>query len=81
MRSVRLDDALESRLEQAARLEGKPVSSIIREAIEERCATILGQRLDHRLRDIAGVVSGGGGRARRTGEAFRAALRKRRAKR
>jgi predicted transcriptional regulator len=81
MRSVRLDDTLESRLEEAARLEGKPVSSIIREAIEKRCEVILGQGLAHRLRDIAGVVRGGGGRARKTGAAFRAALRKRRAKR
>lgn len=81
MRSVRLDAELESRLEEAARLEGKPVSSIIREAIDERCEAILGQRLAHRLRDVTGIVQGGGGRARRTGDAFRAALRKRRAKR
>jgi len=81
MRSVRLDDALESRLEEAARLEGKPVSSIIREAIDAHCEIILGQRLADRVRDVAGIVRGGGGRARRTGEAFRTVLRKRRAKR
>ena len=71
MRSVRLDKALESRLEEAARISGEPVSSIIRQAIEQRCEQILGERLDHRLTDVAGLVRSSGGRARRTGDAFR----------
>lgn len=78
MRSVRLDEALEARLEEAALLTGKPVSDIIRQAIEERCEAILGQRLEHRLRDVAGMVRSKGGRARRTGQAFRASLEKKR---
>ena len=70
MRSVRLDQALESRLEQAAQLSGEPVSNIIRQAIEERCEAILGQRLADRLRDVTGTVRSKGGRARQTGKAF-----------
>ena len=76
MRSVRLDQVLESRLEQAAQLSGEPVSNIIRQAIEERCEAILGQRLAHRLRDVAGTVRSKGGRARQTGKAFLAHLEK-----
>jgi predicted DNA-binding protein len=74
MRSVRLDQALESRLKQAAQLSGEPVSNIIRQAIEERCEAILGQRLADRLRDVIGTVRSKGGRARQTGKAFGAQL-------
>lgn len=74
MRSVRLDEALESRLEQAAQLSGEPVSNIIRQAIEQRCEAILGQRLADRLRDVTGTVRSKGGRARQTGKAFGAHL-------
>lgn len=74
MRSVRLDQALESRLEQAAQLSGEPVSNIIRQAIEERCEAILGQRLADRVRDVTGTVRSKGGRARNTGKAFGAHL-------
>ena len=81
MRSVRLDEALEARLEEAARTSGKPVSDIIRQAIEERCAVILGHRLDHRLRDVVGIVRSKGGRARRTGDAFRGGVKKAKGKR
>ena len=81
MRSVRLDPTLESRLTEAAKITGQPVSSIIRDAIEERCDAILGDRLIHRMQDLIGVVCTKGGRARRTGEAFRRALQKGRARR
>jgi predicted DNA-binding protein len=81
MRSVRLDEALEARLEEAALISGKPVSDIIRQAIEERCESILGQRLAHRLRDVTGLVRSKGGRARRTGSAFREGLKKKKGKR
>ena len=77
MRSVRLDQALESRLEQAARLSGEPVSNIIRQAIEERCEAILGRRLAERLRDVTGIVRSDGGRARQTGKAFARLVRDR----
>ncbi len=81
MRSVRLDESLESRLEEAAHLSGEPVSNIIRQAIEERCAAMLGQRLAHRLRDVAGIVRSKGGRARRTGKKFSAQLKKKQGRR
>ena len=70
MRSVRLDEILEERLEAAARLTGEPVSRIIRSAIEAHCDRLLGDRLDHRLSDVVGSVSSGGGNSRRTGKAF-----------
>ena len=75
MKSVRLDEGLEARLAEAARVSGEPVSNIIRQAIEEHCARILGQRLAHRLTDVIGVVRSRGGRARRTGKAFAETLR------
>ena len=81
MRSVRLDENLEARLEEAARVSGEPVSNIIRRAIEERCEAILGQRLSHRMGDVTGIVRSRGGRARRTGKAFLASLAKKKKKR
>ena len=79
MRSVRLDERLEARLEEAARITGEPVSKIIREAIGERCDRLLGQRLDCRLADVIGSVASGGGSSRKTGRAFRELLEARRA--
>lgn len=73
MRSVRLDDELEARLEEASRVTGEPVSEIIREAVRRRCDEVLGGRLDRRLADIVGVVAAGGS-SRRTGRAFSAML-------
>lgn len=81
MRSVRLDDALEAHLEEAARLSGEPVSKIIRRAIESQCHEILGERLASRLMDVIGVVKSAGGRATRTGEAFTDLLQKTRTQR
>jgi predicted transcriptional regulator len=69
MRSVRLDEELENRLEEAARASGEPVSEIIREAVRRRCDEMLGGRLDRRLADVIGVI-GAGGSSRRTGKAF-----------
>ena len=77
MKSVRLDKALEARLKEAAQVSGEPVSNIIRQAIEERCMHILGQRLAPRLVDMIGVVHSDGGRARGTGKAFVEVLRSR----
>lgn len=75
MKSVRLDKTMESRLREAARLAGVPVSVLIRQAIEDQCDRVLAQRLDLRLADVIGVVHSSGGRARRTGKAFAEALR------
>lgn len=69
MRSVRLDEELEARLEEAARVTGEPVSAIIREAVRRRCDEVLGGRLDRQLADVIGAVAAGGS-SRRTGKAF-----------
>ena len=74
MKSVRLEPALEARLDEAARISGEPVSDIIRQAIAQRCNAILEERLDHRLSDVIGVIESDGGRSRSTGAAFRQVL-------
>ena len=75
MKSVRLDPALEAQLDEAARISGRPVSNIIREAIEERCRHILGEQLAPRLADVTGIVHSAGGRARESGKAFATRLK------
>lgn len=83
MRSVRLDEELESRLAEAARVTRKPVSEIIREAIRRQCDDVLGRRPDRALADVIGTVSGGRQilDSRRTGRAFTRLLTARRRKR
>ena len=81
MRSLRLDDELDEKVQRAAALKGESVSEFIRHAAEDRAdQTLLGCPSD-RFADVAGIVHGGGGRARRSGEAFTKALAKDRTKR
>jgi len=84
MRSVRLDDELEQRLAEAASVAGQPVSALIREAVQQKCDEVLGDRLDVQLADVIGMISGRG-RSRasfQTGRAFtRLLLRKRKTRR
>ena len=75
--SVRLDRVLESRLRSVARAEGVPVSEILRRAAERYVDEAAGASLEFRLGDVVGQVRAGGGRARRTGEAFKRMLRRR----
>ena len=70
MRSVRLDAGTEQKLKTAAELSGKPVSEIIREAVNEKCAQIISDRLDVRLADVIGSVKGSGTNSRHTGRDF-----------
>ncbi|MGI8915409.1 MAG: hypothetical protein ACR2JY_16770 [Chloroflexota bacterium] len=77
MKSVRMGPELESKLREAARLEGVSESTLIRQAIEQRCAAILGNRLDLRLAGLIGTVDGGGGRAQESGQRFRELLQER----
>lgn len=80
MKNIQLDDALNARLEEAARISGESVSAIIHQAIEAQCHKILDQqRLSDRLADVIGVVHSEGGRARKTGKTFVAALQSRKA--
>ena len=76
MKSVRLNETLEARLREAARLTGVPPSTFIRQAVEERCDRVLADRLDLRLSDVIGTVPHGG-RANRTGKAFLETLQQR----
>jgi len=50
------------------------VSEFLRHAAAERAEETLSARPSERFADVAGVVHGGGGRARRTGDAFTASL-------
>jgi Protein of unknown function (DUF1778) len=70
VKSVRLDPRLEERLKQAATLRGESMSEFIRRAAAERADATLNARPAEDWNDVLGVVSGGGQRARRTGEAF-----------
>jgi hypothetical protein len=70
MRSLRLDDQLERRLQKAAAAEGTSVSEFIRRAADERAARTLADESADRLGDIIGAVRTTGGRASRSGKAF-----------
>ena len=73
-RSFRIDPSLERRLREIAAREAVPVSAVVREAIARHCDEVLGRDLRARLADVIGVVQSDGGRARRTGRAFKDAL-------
>lgn len=75
MKSVRIHPELEARLKEAASVRGESLSEFIRRAAAERADTILDARPAPSWDDVIGVVRGGGGRARRTGEEFSRALR------
>lgn len=82
MRSVRLDEALESRLEEAARITGEPVSRIIRDAVRKKCDEVLGDRLDVQFADVIGKVRGKkAGDLRHTGREFTKLLLQKKTKR
>jgi hypothetical protein len=81
MRSLRLDPELDEKVQRAAAVKGESVSEFIRTAAEVRADEILAVRPSDRFADVTGVVRGGGGRARRAGDAFTDTLVQRRAKR
>ena len=74
MKSVRLDDDLEAKLRRAARALGTSQSEFIREALARRCEEVLGGSLAERLISVIGIVKSRGGRAARSGDAFREAV-------
>ena len=78
MRSVRLDDNLESKLERAARALAVSPSEFLRDALARRCDEVLGGSLKERLAPVVGIVKSTGGRAAHSGATFRAALARRR---
>jgi hypothetical protein len=76
MRSLRIDPNLDEKLHRAAAVKGESVSEFIRHAAEERADETLSGHPSEAFSDVVGVVHGGGGRARRSGEAFARALQK-----
>lgn len=70
MKTLRLDPALEGRLQRAAAVRGESLSEFIRRAAAERADATLVVSDAKGFEDVVGVVHGGGGRARRTGDAF-----------
>jgi phage-related protein len=78
MKSVRLDDDLEAKLHRAARTLAMSQSDFIRDALARRCDEVLGGSLKEHLAPVIGIVNSSGGRAAHSGEAFRAALTRRR---
>jgi len=78
MRSLRLDPDLDRKVRLAAAAKGESVSEFLRRAAAERAEETLAGRQSERFADVAGVVHGGGGRARRTGTAFTESLVKKR---
>jgi hypothetical protein len=74
MRSLRLDPELDRQVRRAAAIKGESVSEFIRHAAAKRAEETLAGHGRERFSDVAGVVRGGGGRARRSGEAFTDAL-------
>jgi len=81
MRSFRLDPDLDEKVQRAAAISGKSVSEFIRNAAEDRANETLAAQPSGSFADVAGVVHGGGGRARRSGDAFAAGLARDRAAR
>jgi hypothetical protein len=78
MKSVRLDQELEEKLERAARAVAMSQSEFLRDALARRCDEVLGSSLAERLVPVIGIVNSSGGRADRSGAAFRTAVDKRR---
>jgi hypothetical protein len=81
MRSLRLDPDLDEKVQRAAALRGESVSEFIRQAAMERADQTLRIRPSESFADVAGVIHGGGGRARKSGKAFSDALVRQHAKR
>ena len=74
MRSLRLDPELDRQVRRAAAIKGESVSEFIRHAAAKRAEETLAEHGRERFADVAGTVRGGGGRARRSGDAFTDAL-------
>jgi hypothetical protein len=74
MRSLRLDPDLDEKVRRAAAAKGESVSEFLRRAAAERAEETLAGSPSKRFAEVVGVVHGGGGRARRTGAAFKESL-------
>ncbi|WP_343599483.1 DUF1778 domain-containing protein [Mycobacterium sp.] len=70
MKTLRLSPELEVRLQRAAVIAGESLSEFIRRAAAQRADALLRSGGHEDFTDVLGVIHGGGGTARRTGEAF-----------
>jgi hypothetical protein len=70
VKSLRLDPDLEQRLARAAAVTGESLSQFIRRAAAARADAVLTDPVESDWSDVIGAVHGGGGRARRSGDAF-----------
>lgn len=70
MKTLRLDPALEKRLQRAATVVGESLSEFIRRAAAQRADAVLNAGGLEDFADVVGAIRGGGGRARRTGTAL-----------
>lgn len=70
MKTVRLSPELEKRLQRAAAVVGESLSEFIRRAAAQRADALLDSGSHEGFTDVVGVIHGGGGKARQTGEAF-----------
>ena len=77
MRSLRLEPELDDKVRRAAAVKGESVSEFLRNAASARADETFASNPRDRFADVAGVVHGGGGRAERTGQAFRELLEER----
>jgi predicted DNA-binding protein len=69
-KSVRFNHELESLLEEAAQALGVSQSTLIREAVAEKCREVLRPPLSQSLAPFIGRIKSKGGRARNSGAAF-----------
>lgn len=70
MKGLRLDSELEERLQRAATVTGESLSQFVRQAAVERAEAVLNTADREDFADVLGAIHGGGGQARRTGQAF-----------
>jgi hypothetical protein len=80
VKSLRLDPDLEQRLVRAAAVTGESLSEFIRRAAAARADAVLTDHVDDDWSDVIGAVHGGGGQARRSGDAFADVVAERRAR-
>ena len=60
MKTVRLGDQLEAKVDRIAQTTGRSVSQVIRDAVEQHCDALAGESFYDRVADLIGTVSGGG---------------------
>jgi hypothetical protein len=80
MKNLQLDPEFESRVERAAQTLGVSRAELIQDAVAKRCDEVLGTSLAERPAPFIGRIQSSGGRARRTGAAFRQILSRKRAR-